>query len=56
MAINKEIKTSMNLTITKELKKELELIAKQESRSTTNLINLILQQYIDNKKKGSRKY
>lgn len=45
MSISKEnIRT--NLTISKELKSELEKIAKQENRSFNNLVITILKDYV----------
>ncbi|MCR3759169.1 DNA-binding protein [Clostridium felsineum] len=45
MAISKD-KVRSNLVIDKELKKQLEEIAKQQNRSFNNLIITILQEYI----------
>lgn len=45
MAIAQD-KTRTNLTISKELKKELEQIAKEQNRSFNNLIITILEGYI----------
>lgn len=47
MTISKD-NTRTQLTISKELKKQLEQIAKQENRSFNNLIITILQSYIGN--------
>lgn len=49
MAI-KESKTKINFVIEKELKKELELQAKKEDRTVSNLINKIIKDYINIKK------
>lgn len=51
MAINKVKNTSINLTISRDMKSKLEDIAKEENRSTTNLINTILKQYIYDKER-----
>jgi predicted HicB family RNase H-like nuclease len=45
MAIGKD-KTRTNITISKELKKELENIAKEQNRSFNNLVITILNNYI----------
>lgn len=49
MAINKIKNTSINLTISRDVKTKLEQLAKSENRSTTNLINTILIEYLKNK-------
>lgn len=46
MSINHELNTRINLTIPKELKTKLEILAKKENRSTNNLIVTILKEYI----------
>ena len=46
MAINTERNTRLNLTIPRELKKELEELAKAKNRTTTNLIINILKNYV----------
>lgn len=50
MSINTELNTRINLTIPKELKIKLEVLAKKQNRSTTNLIITILKEYIDTQK------
>lgn len=50
MSINTELNTRLNLTIPKELKSKLKTIAKNQNRSTTNLIITILKDYIDTQK------
>lgn len=45
MAIAQD-KTRTNLTISKELKKELEQIAKEQNRSFNNLVITILDNYV----------
>jgi len=50
MSINSELNTRINLTIPKELKIKLEVLAKKKNRSTTNLIITILKDYIDTQK------
>lgn len=49
MAINKIKNTSINLTISRDVKTRLEQLAKSKNRSTTNLINTILIEYLKNK-------
>ena len=46
MTISKN-NTRTQLTISKELKKQLENIAKEQNRSFNNLVITILQKYID---------
>ena len=46
MTISKD-NTRTQLTISKELKKQLENIAKEQNRSFNNLVITILQNYID---------
>ena len=46
MSINTKINTRLNLTIPKDLQKELEELAKLQNRSTTNLIITILKNYV----------
>lgn len=45
MSINKD-NTRTNLTISKELKKQLEELAKQDNRSFNNLVITILENYV----------
>lgn len=45
MAISQD-KTRTNITISKELKKELENIAKEQNRSFNNLVITILDNYV----------
>lgn len=45
MSVSKD-NTRTNLTISKELKSELEKIAKQENRSFNNLVITILKDYV----------
>ncbi len=47
MTISKD-KTRTNITISKELKKKLEQLAKQDNRSFNNLIINILTKYVEN--------
>ena len=50
MAVSKEnMRTNMTFNI--ELKKKLEVIAKQEKRSFNNLVSLILEEYLENEGK-----
>jgi metal-responsive CopG/Arc/MetJ family transcriptional regulator len=50
MAIGKD-KTRIVVTLTKELKEDLEKLAEAENRNVSNLINTILINYVkDNKK------
>lgn len=48
MTIGKD-KVRTNITINKELKKQLENIAVKQNRSFNNLVITILKEYIDNK-------
>ncbi|KQC91229.1 DNA-binding protein [Clostridium perfringens] len=48
MTIGKD-KVRTNITINKELKKQLENIAVKQNRSFNNLVVTILKEYIDNK-------
>lgn len=43
-------KTRTNITISKELKKELEILAKEKNRSFNNLLITILEDYIKSAK------
>ncbi len=40
--------TRTNITISKELKSQLEKIAKEDNRSFNNLVITILKEYVDN--------
>ena len=40
-------KTRTNITIDKELKKDLELVAKKDGRSFNNLVIKVLQDFVD---------
>ena len=51
MAISKE-NTRLLLTLSKDLKVELEQIAKEQNRSLTNLINTIIKEFVANKAKS----
>lgn len=46
-----EDKIRIVATVTKEMKKELEKIAESESRSVSNLISVVLKDFVDNYKK-----
>ena len=50
MSINAKINTRLNLTIHRDIKKELEELAKLQNRSTTNLIITILKNYVEEAK------
>ena len=50
MSINTKINTRLNLTIPRDLKKQLEELATLQNRSTTNLIITILKDYVDEAK------
>jgi len=50
MAISKE-NTRTQLTISKDLKKELEDIAKKQNRSFNNLVITVLKDYVDDTNK-----
>lgn len=47
MSINKEIKTRIIVTVTKELKIKLEEQAKKENRTVANLLNTIAMRYLE---------
>ena len=47
MSINKEIKTRIIVTVTKELKVKLEEQAKKENRTVANLLNTIAMRYLE---------
>lgn len=47
MSINKEIKTRIIVTVTKELKSKLEEQAKKENRTVANLLNTIAMRYLE---------
>ena len=47
MSINKEIKTRIIVTVTKELKAKLEEQAKKENRTVANLLNTIAMRYLE---------
>ena len=49
MSINKEIKTRIIVTVTKELKSKLEEQAKKENRTVANLLNTIAIKYLEQK-------
>ena len=46
--INKDVNVRTSLTIPKDLKGKLELIAKSEKRSVNNLIVYALDRYVEN--------
>lgn len=48
MAVSKD-NTRTLITISKELKKELEELAEQDGRSFSNFVNKVLKDYIANK-------
>lgn len=48
----KETKVRSNLVIEKELKLEIEKIAKKENRSFNNMLVTILQKYVDEHKES----
>ena len=50
MSINTKINTRLNLTIPRDLKNELEELARLQNRSTTNLIITILKDYVEDAK------
>ena len=50
MSISKN-NTRTQLTISKDLKKELEVIAKEQNRSFNNLVITILKKFIDDTQK-----
>lgn len=52
MAVSKD-KTGVLVNMDKELKSKLEELAKQDGRSLTNLINKILNDYVEAMKSGS---
>ena len=50
MSINTKINTRLNLTIPRDLKKQLEELARLQNRSTSNLIITILKDYVEEAK------
>jgi hypothetical protein len=50
MAIDKNTKTRIVITVPIELKKQLEIQAKKENRTVANLINTIAIKYIESAK------
>ena len=49
MAIDKTTKTRIIVTVTKELKEQLEVQAKKENRTVANLLNTIAIKYLEQK-------
>ena len=49
MAIDKTKKTRIIVTVTKELKEQLEIQAKKENRTVANLLNTIAIKYLEQK-------
>ena len=49
MAIDKTKKTRIIVTVTKELKGQLEVQAKKENRTVANLLNTIAIKYLEQK-------
>ena len=49
MAIDKIKKTRIIVTVTKELKEQLEVQAKKENRTVANLLNTIAIKYLEQK-------
>ena len=49
MAIDKKKKTRIIVTVTKELKEQLEVQAKKENRTVANLLNTIAIKYLEQK-------
>ena len=49
MAIDKTKKTRIIVTVTKELKEQLEVQAKKENRTVANLLNTIAIKYLEKK-------
>ena len=49
MAIDKTKKTRIIVTVTKELKEQLEVQAKNENRTVANLLNTIAIKYLEQK-------
>ena len=49
MAIDKSKKTRIIVTVTKELKEQLEVQAKKENRTVANLLNTIAIKYLEQK-------
>ena len=47
MAIDKTKKTRIIVTVTKELKEQLEVQAKKENRTVANLLNTIAIKYLE---------
>ena len=49
MAIDKTKKTRIIVTVTKELKEQLEVLANKENRTVANLLNTIAIKYLEQK-------
>ena len=49
MAIDKTKKTRIIVTVTKELKEQIEVQAKKENRTVANLLNTIAIKYLEQK-------
>ena len=49
MAIDKTKKTRIIVTVTRELKEQLEVQAKKENRTVANLLNTIAIKYLEQK-------
>ena len=49
MAVDKTKKTRIIVTVTKELKEQLEVQAKKENRTVANLLNTIAIKYLEQK-------
>ena len=49
MAIDKTKKTRIIVTVTKELKEQLEVQSKKENRTVANLLNTIAIKYLERK-------
>lgn len=51
MEVEKLIRVPVTIRLSMELKQELERLAREEGRSTNELINLILNRYVKEQKK-----
>lgn len=54
MAINKSLKRPAQTTITKETYEKLEALAKEERRSLSSLIAIIIEDFLKKKEKGNQ--
>ena len=55
MKLDRKESTNFTLRMSMDQRLELERIAKQEDRTVTNLINMVLKNYIERYNKGTKK-